>query len=334
MYESGVYDSNLMAGVILSYWDSEYWDLADRWGAHALDGYVVYAIVRNALKFHQEVEARPTTQIALEHMLRDHADRGLPTTVDNGERWFHGGEGRWNSWSEDYMGFALGYAAADAWFASSAFHGTYYDEYREMVSRAVDLSFSISHKSPHTLRFESDAAPSLVTDNRHVMIRNHTEYSPIYALDIIARLWDINTVYQAASLPVLYTCYNKPENMDALYDWMTLKIEPNGEGPGYVFRSEACERRDGQISFCDDRAGDGTPGHQREPAHYPLDQILPNLCITDHLEYFGPSCDFVGPAGISQRSFRYYFNCTFQSVDGLSIDDGSGPSEIIPGTGD
>lgn len=321
MFESGVYDNKVMAGVVLSYWDSAYWDLPDRWGAHGLDGYVVYAVVRNALKFHQEIEAHPTTRAALEQMLRDHADRGLPTTVGNGERWFHGGEARWNSWSEDYMAFALGYAAADAWFASPVFLDSYFDEYREKVGLAVDLAFSISHESPQTLRFETDADPSFPENNEHVMIRNHTEYSPVYAMAIIARLWDINTVYQAASLPAAYTCYNKPENLDALYEWMALKIEPNPEGAGYVFRSDACERRNGKISNCDDRAGDGTPGHQREPAHYPLDQVMPNLCVTDYVEYFGPSCDFVGPAGIGQRSFNYFFNCAFQSIDGLSTDE-------------
>jgi len=315
MFESQIYDNELMSGVILSYWDSAYWDLPDRWGAHGLDGYVVYAVVRNALKFHRELQSHPTTRMALEHLLRDHADRGLPTTIDNGERWFHGGEKTWNTWSEDYMAFALGYSAADAWFASPWFEGTYFDEYRDTVGAAVDLAFSISHSNPQTLRFETDADPALPVDNKHVMIRNHGEYSPVYAMAIIARLWDINTVYQAAKLPAPYTCYNRPENFDALFEWTALKIEPNATGANYVFRSDACERRDGEISVCDDRAGDGTPGDQREPAHYPLDRIMPNLCITDHLEFFGPSCELTGPAGTTQTSFNFFFNCAFQTSD-------------------
>ena len=315
LFESQVYDNEVMAGVVLSYWDSAYWDLPDRWGAHGLDGYVVYSIVRNALRYHEEIQSHPTTRMALEYLLRDHAGRGLPTTVDNGRRWFHGGEKYWNTWSEDYMAFALGYSAADAWFASPWFEGPYFDEYREMVTTAVDLAFSISHRKPQTLRFETDADPALPADNKHVMLRNHGEYSPVYAMAIIARVWDINTVYRAAELPDVYTCFNKPENFDALFEWTTLKIEPNSAGGGYVFRSDACERHDGEISFCDDRPGDGTPGDQREPAHYPLDQIMPNLCVTDYVEYFGPACEPTGPAGTTQTSFNHYFNCAFQTVE-------------------
>jgi len=317
MYESQAYDNDVMLGVILAYWDAKYWDLSDRWGAHGLDGYVVYAIVRCAMRFHQEIEIRPTTRLALEYMLRDHADRGLPTTVDNGERWFHGGENAWNTWSEDYLAFALGYAAADAWFASAWYEGPYFGDYYEKVGEAVNLTFSISHREPQTLRFEIDADPLIPADRHHVMIRNHGEYSPVYAMAIIARLWDINSVYQAASLPARYDCFNKPDTLDALYEWLTLKIEPNPVGSGYVFRTDACERNDGEISFCDDRRGDpeGSPGDQREPGHYPLDRIMPAFCVTDHLEYFGPSCDFVGPAGIAQREFNYYFNCVFQFVE-------------------
>jgi hypothetical protein len=58
---------------------------------------------------------------------------------------------------------------------------------------------------------------------------------------IIARLWDINTVYRAAGLPAVYTCANKPKNLDALYEWMRLKVEPNPTGGGYVFRSNGCK---------------------------------------------------------------------------------------------
>ena len=123
----------------------------------------------------------------------------------------------------------------------------YLDEYREMVTTAVDLAFSISHRKPQTLRFETDADQALPADNKHVMLRNHGEYSPVYAMAIIARVWDINTVYRAAELPDVYTCFNKPENFDALFEWTTLKIEPNSAGGGYVFRSDACERHDGEI---------------------------------------------------------------------------------------
>ena len=322
MYQSGVYDNRVILEVVLAYWDGKYWNLSDRWGAHGLDGYVVYAVARNALRYRDDMERHPTTVQVFERMLRDHAGRGLPTTVDNGERWFHGGERPWNTWSEDYMAFALGYAAADAWFASTWHDGEYFDDYFEAVAEAVDLAFGISDRSPQTLRFEFDADPAMPAGEQFVMLRNHNEYSPVYAMAIIARLWDVNTVYQAASLPVRYTCSNKPENLDALYRWMTLKIEVNPVGAGYVFRSGACERRDGVLSFCDDRPGDPerSPGHQREPGHFPLDHIMPQLCVTDNVESFGPSCEFVGPAGIEQQSFNYYFNCVFLEVDGDSVD--------------
>ena len=69
MYESQTYDNDEMLGVILAYWDAKYWDLSDRWGAHGLDGYVVYSIVRCAIKFRQEIEMHPTTRMALEPFL-------------------------------------------------------------------------------------------------------------------------------------------------------------------------------------------------------------------------------------------------------------------------
>jgi hypothetical protein len=314
MYAAGRYDSETMVQVLLGYWDASYWDLESSWGAHGLDGYVVYAVVRSALKYHEELRSDPFTVMLLEQMLRDHADRGLPTTIDNGERWFHEGSGEWNTWSEDYLAFALGYAAADAWFASPWHHDEYFGEYRERVSEAVDLTFSISHEDPQTLRYETDADPALPEDRNFVMIRNHGEYSPVYAMAIIARVWDINTVYRAALLPDLYTSSNVPENMIALYSWMVEKIEPNPAGGGYRFRTHACERSDGVLSFCDDRRDDpiGSPGHQREPAHYPLDQIMPQLGVSDRVGYFGPSCEVVGPAGSRQKMFNYYFNCAFQ----------------------
>ena len=323
LFESQEFDADAMLRVILAYWDSAYWNLPDRWGAHALDGYMVYAIVRNALKYHRELESLPTTKMALECMLRDHANRGLPTEAGNPERWFHGGERNWNSWSEDYMGFALGYAAADAWFASPWSDGEYYDEYYGKVDDAIELAFSISHGQPHTLRSESDVDPLYNDGTEHVMMRNHGEYSPVYAMVLIKHVGDINDLYHAATLPTKFTCSSKPATYDDLYRWVARKIEPNPHGPGYVFRSDACQRRDGVVSYCDDRPDDppGDYGDQREPGHYPLERILPDLCITEHLEAFDPECDWVGPAGTVQAEHNYFFNCVFPD-DRLTVPPG------------
>jgi hypothetical protein len=318
MFESGEYDDAAMRDVILAYWDGGYWELPVSWGAHGLDGFVVYAIVRTAMKYHEEMESHPTTGMALECMLRDHADRGLPTTVRNGERWFHGGAEEWNSWSEDYMGFAMGYASADAWFASSWSRGEYFDEYYQKVEDAVDIAFSISDQNPHTLRYEPDVDSEDLTGVPSVMMRNHVKYSPVYGMAVIKHLLDVNDVYRAAALPPMYTCSNKPESYDGLFEWVTSKIEPNRNGAGYVFRSGACLRSDGVMSHCDDRPADppGSGGAQREPGHYPLQQSLPELCVSEHLEYFGPPCDRFGPAGIEQVDHNYYFNCVFAGADG------------------
>jgi hypothetical protein len=327
MFETGSYENRTFLEVTLSYWDGRFWDLDSRWGAHGLDGYVVYAIARTALKFRGELSGHPATVRLFERMLRDHADRGLPTTLDDGDRWFHCGENRWNTWSEDYLAFALGYAAADAWFASPWSASNYFGEYRELVTAALDLAFSVSHSGPQTLRYEFDRDPALPQDVPFVMLRNHNEYSPVYAMAIIARLWDVNAIYRAAGLPDVYTCANKPANLDGLYEWMRLKIEPNPGGGGYVFRSDGCERRDGVMSFCDDRPGDpgNSPGDQREPGHYPLDRIMPEFCITRGVEAFGPGCDLVGPAGTRQKEHNYYFNCVFFE-DGIeALPDAPGP---------
>ena len=48
---------------------------------------------------------------------------------------------------------------------------------------------------------------------------------------------------------------------------------------------------------------------------------MPQLCVTDHVEYFGRSCDLVGPAGIEQESFNYYFNCVFHEVPLITDSD-------------
>jgi len=322
MFESGAYRDDVMREVVLAYWDSAAWDLPDRWGAHGLDGYVVYAVVRTALRFRGELEGHPTTRMALECMLHDHGSRGLPTTADNSERWFHGGVSPWNSWSEDYMGFALGYASADAWFASPWHDGFYGGEYRGKAEAAVELAFSVSDGAPQTLRREVDPDPLGRRDAPSVMLRNHDEYSPVYAMLLLKHVGDVNGVYRAASLPPAFTCSNKPATFDELYAWVRSKIEPNPEGPAYVFRPDGCEREDGELSYCDDRPGDpaGTGGDWREPGHYPLQQSLADLCIDQGLEYFGPPCGHIGPAGIVQADHNYYFNCVF------SVDEGAWPA--------
>jgi hypothetical protein len=292
-------------------------------------------MVRTALRFHRELEANPTARRAMECVLRDHAGRGIPTEVDNDQRWFHGGVAAWNSWSEDYMGFALGYAAADAWFASPWSGGTEPNDYSDMVDRAVTLAFSISHDRPQTLRFEEDVDPLDSEPTSHVMLRNHGEYSPVYAMALLKHLGDINDVYRAASLPDRYTCYDKPETVEALYRWVARKIGPNPTGPGYVFRTNACLRRDGVVSYCDDRPDDppGSYGAQREPGHYPLERVLPTLCITDHLEFFDPECDWVGPAGLVQAEHNYYFNCVYAQGDRPIKSVGPVPSHHDVGRG-
>ncbi len=313
MVESGEYRDDVMRQVVLGYWDKAAWDLPDRWGAHGLDGYVVYAVVWTALKYRSELDGHPTTRMAMECMLRDHAGRGLPTRLDNGERWFHGEVDEWNSWSEDYMAFALGYAAADAWFASPWNDGDYADEYRGRAEAAVALAFSVSNEAPQTLRRELDTDPQGRQDAPSVMLRNHDEYSPVYAMLLLKHVGDVNSVYRAASLPPVFTCSNKPATFDELYAWVTSKIEPNPDGAGYTFRRDGCARDDGVLSYCDDRPGDpaGTGGDWREPAHYPLQEMLPDLCVDPHLEYFGPPCGHVGPAGLVQADHNYYYNCVF-----------------------
>ena len=313
MVESGAYDDSLMRGVVLAYWDEAAWDLSTHWGASSLDGYVVYAVVRSALEYESEVAQRPTTMMALECALRDHADRGLPTMKNNGERWFHGAPTDWNSWSEDYMGFALGYAAADAWFSSPAAEGDYYDQYYDRVEQAAAMAFSIGDGTLHTLVREVDPDPAAGTSGPSVMMRNHDEYSPVYAMAILKHVADVNNVYRAAALPPRFTCSNKPSTFDALFRWVAGKIEPNPLGAGYVFRSDGCQRQDGELSYCDDRPGDpsGSAGSRREPGHYPLADYLPDLCVAEDLEYFSASCEWVGPAGIEQTSHNYVFNCVF-----------------------
>lgn len=313
MMESRSYDDSVVLSVTLAYWDDRAWDLSTNWGASALDGYVAYSVVRAALAFADDIGQHPTTTKAIECMLRDHAERGIPTTPNNGERWLHGGVGAWNSWSEDYMGFALGYAAADAWFSSSLAESDYYGEYFERVSAAVGMAFSISDRAPWTLVLEQDPDPNAAGSPPAVMIRNHNEYSPVYGVVLLKHLADINNLYRAASLPPYFTEASKPATYDALYRWVVGKIEPNPEGAGFVFRSDGCQRRDGTLSYCDDRPGDpeGSCGVQREPGHYPLADSLPSLGVGEGLEYFSAPCGWVGPAGIVQAPHNYVFNCVF-----------------------
>ena len=313
MVESASYDDAVMRGTVFAYWDGSSWDLTQHWGASALDGYVVYSVVRAALEFRTEIEDRPTTRMALECMLRDHASREVPTRSNNGSRWFHGGKNEWNSWSEDFMGFALGFAAADAWLATTPTETPYNDEYYSRVEETVDVAYGTDAQGPFALTLALDPDPLSSGGEPVVMIRNHNEYSPVYATVLLKHVADINNLYLAAGLPPRFTCDNKPDTFDDLYRWVTSKIEPNLNGGGYVFRNSSCERKDGEMSVCDDRPGDpqGSPGFQREPGHYPLARYLPALCVDDGLEFFSASCDRQGPAGLNQAPHNYVFNCVF-----------------------
>jgi len=314
MVESGRYDERIMREVVMAYWDESAWDLSVNWGASSLDGYVVYAMVRTAFEFGPALDDHPTTRLAMECVLRDHADRGIPKSASNGKRRFHGPLDPWNTWSEDYMGFALGYAAADAWLATPADATWYADEYHDRVQEAVEMAYSISEDGgPPTLILDHDPDPANPNPGTSLMLRNHSENSPVYAMVIIKHAADINGIYLAAGLPPYFTCSNKPATFDALYGWVLGKIEPNPVGAGYVFRNDGCERTDGLLSYCDDRPGDppGSGGNRREPGHYPLARALPDLCVSDGLEYFSAACDWYGPAGIPQARHNYYFNCVF-----------------------
>jgi len=158
------------------------------------------------------------------------------------------------------------------------------------------------------------------------MLRNHGEYSPVYAMVILKHVADVNAVYRAAGLPPYVTCASKPATYDALYRWVLGKTEPNPEGAGWVFRTDGCQRSDGVLSHCDDRPGDpsGTGGHQREPGHYPLARSLPDLCVSEGLERFSAQCDWYGPAGIQQKPHNYAFNCVLTGDAGEGGDDHGG----------
>ncbi len=158
MVESAVYDDSVMRGIVLAYWDGSAWDLTQHWGASALDGYVVYSVVRTAIEFRADIDNHPTTKMAMECMLRDHSSRGIPTTTRNGTRWFHGGNKDWNSWSEDFMGFALGYAAADSWLATTP-AADYNGEYFDNIEEAVDMAYSVDEEAPLALTLDFDPDP-------------------------------------------------------------------------------------------------------------------------------------------------------------------------------
>jgi len=212
------------------------------------------------------------------------------------------------------MGFALGYAAADSWLATTPTHGAdYLGEYFDKVEEAVEQAFSVDEEPPLRLTLETDPDPRASGSDPVVMIRNHDEYSPVYATVLLKHVADINNIYRAAGLPPRFTCANKPATYDDLYRWMVSKIEPHPEGAGFVFRDDGCERNDSSMSYCDDRPGDpaGSPGFKREPGHYPLAEYLPDLCVGEDLEYFSFSCGKQGPAGIDQAPHNYVFNCIF-----------------------
>ncbi len=314
MVEAGRYDDRTMREVVLAYWRGSAWDVAASWGASALDGYVAYAVVRAALRFDAELDRHPTTRMATACMLRDHAGRGVPTEAGTGRRRFHGAADPWNSWSEDFMGFALGAAAADAWLRTRDTAGGYHDEYREMVGEAVEWAFSATADGgPVTLTVGSDPDPANPGPGPSVMLRNHAEYSPVYAMAILKHVADLNAVAREAGLPPYVTCATKPATFDALYRWVLTKVEPNPAGPGYVFRTDGCQRWDGVMSYCDDRPGDpaGGSGDQREPGHYPLAWSLPELCVAGGLEAVSAECGWTGPAGLEQAPHNYVYNCVF-----------------------
>ena len=314
MVERGTYDDRVMREIVMAYWSSSAWDLSVNWGASALDGYVVYAMARTALEFKGDLDEHPTTRMAIECVLRDHAGRGVPVSASGSERRFHGAGNAWNTWSEDYMGFALGFAAADTWLRTSPTIEPYVDEYFGSVQEAVDRAFSVTESGgPATLTLEHDPDPANPDVGPSLMLRNHSENSPVYAIVIVKHVADINNLYRAAGLPPYFTCDSKPATFDALYHWVLGKIEANPIGAGFVFRSDGCERRDGVLSYCDDRPGDPphSGGTRREPGHYPLARSLPDLCVAEGLEYFSATCDWLGPAGIRQAPHNYYFNCVF-----------------------
>ena len=169
-------------------------------------------------------------------MLNDYAGRSVYTT--NTDR-FHGSvTAEWNSLSEDYMGFALGYAAADAWFGPT---GQYL--YENKVRTAVNKAFSVENEPdfgagrPRTLERDLDLDPNGGINS--VMMRNHSSYSPVYATLLIKHVWDIHHIYQIGGYWGFYNQSNIPGNLKKLYNWLVTKIELNNNNAP-VYRDCAC----------------------------------------------------------------------------------------------
>lgn len=313
MYENNVYDNRMLLNVIRAYWTGQAWGLSNKWGGTALEGYVVYAIARTAIKYRSQVNSYPFTKMYLECMLEDFANRDRTTF---NEDLFHGEvDNIWNSLSEDFMGFALGYAAVDAWNMN--------DNNRSKVVGAVETAFSIQD-SPRTLEEGTDPDPGniFVTEkiimpqlDDAVMLRNHSAYSPVYAMAIIKHLCDINHIYRLAGLTELTigdpNLPNLNRNLPKLYDWVVSKIYTNLAGDA-VFRNACWGIWNGILAFglCDDDQVD-----PREPGHYPLGEFLPDFGNFNHLEYFGPPCSWAGPADYVQEPHNYNYNCVFGIYD-------------------
>ena len=302
MYQNQEYDDNTMLSVIEAYWDGSKWDMNEKWGSRPLDGYVVYAVGRVALLFKCELDNFPNTKEKMKSMFRDYVSRDLN---NSNEEWFYEGIGNWNSWSEDFMGFALGFAAADVWLDEPG------EDYEFKVRDAVTRAFSINDTPgstghpPRTLESNFDYAEN----SCHVMLRNHLQYNPVYAMLIIKHIWDINLIYKHYDNRTFYHSGNKPPNMDELYQWVVSKIkrDPGGE---HEFEKDTCLTSAGSYGPCDDRGV-----HKREPGHYPLGAFLREFGIRNDLDLFGPPCNCTGPAGITQRAHNYHYNCIFTDLD-------------------
>ncbi len=308
MYETGVYDDNEMTSVIGAYWDGSGWNVGQKWGDSPLDGYGVYAVTRVALKYRSLlINNFPGTNSSLKAMLRDYGSRDL----NNYQlAWFYEGIGEWNSWSEDFIGFALGFAAADVWLAlklDSEDIG-YEQKVRDAVTRAFTINNfpdPVDGDPPRTLEYRYDAKEG----SSFVMMRNHLQYNPVYAMVLIKHIYDINNIYAYAGKPNFFNSSNQPTTLDSLYSWVCSKIlrDPLGR---HAFESNTCYFSGGSYGPCDDSAN----GHQREPGHYPLAEFLPSLGISYNLDLFGPPCNWIGPACTRQRPHNYYYNCIFTDL--------------------
>jgi hypothetical protein len=314
MYETGVYNDNEMASVIGAYWDGSSWSVGQKWGDSPLDGYVVYAVARAALKYRSlMINNFPTTSSTLEDMLRDYVSRDLNNYQPD---WFFEGIGEWNSWSEDFMGFALGFAGVDVWFKLKPEYESRC--YEQKVRDAVTRAFTINNypdpndgDPPRTLEYRYD----FIEGSWFVIMRNHWQYNPVYAMAIIKHIYDINTIYAYAGKPNFYNSSNIPPSLDSLYSWVYSKIQIDPLGR-HTFESNTCVIYGwNHCGPCDD----SVHGHQREPGHYPLAEFLPSFGISYGLDLFGPPCNEIGPACIVQRPHNYYYNCIFTDLWTSSI---------------